>query len=120
MIGIDVLITQISGLTAPDLERWIDNDWVRPHGLAGAYLFQDIDVARVRLICELRDELRIDEEALPVVLLLLDQLYGMRRQIHDLGDALDRLVVHEFRQALAQHPTQDKGDCDDSRPNPAG
>ena len=119
MIGVDTLMTQVSGLTAPDLERWIDNDWVRPHGTAGAYLFQEIDIARVRLICELRDELRIDEEALPVVLLLLDQLYGMRRQIHDLGDALDRLVAHEFSHALAQHPKQDNGDYDASRPNPA-
>ncbi len=110
MIGIDILITRISGLTQPDLERWIDNDWVRPHGASGAYQFQEIDVARVQLICELRDELCIDEEALPVVLQLLDELYAMRRQIHDLGDALDRLISREFQRALAQHPPQGKDD----------
>jgi chaperone modulatory protein CbpM len=112
MIGINVLITEVSGLTVPDLQRWINNDWVRPHGPAGAYLFQDIDVARVRLICELRDELRIDEEALPVVLLLLDQLYSMRRQIHDLGDALDRFGLQEVQQALAHRSTRDTGGQD--------
>ena len=105
MIDIDILITRVSGLTETDLTRWINNDWVRPLGPVGAYLFQDIDVARVRLIVELRDEMRIDEEALPVVLLLLDQLYGLRRQINDLGDALDRLATHEFRQSLARHLT---------------
>ena len=119
MIGIDVLITEISGLTAPDLARWIDNDWVRPQGAAGAFQFQEIDVARVRLICELRDDLCIDEQALPVVLLLLDQLYGMRRQIHDLGDALDRLVAHEFRHALAHHPKPDSGDSNVRQANPS-
>ena len=81
MFGIELVIAEITGLTAPDLERWINNDWVRPQGPAGAYLFQDIDVARVRLICELRFDLRIDEETLPVVLMLLDQIYGLRREL---------------------------------------
>ncbi len=91
MIDLDVLIAEIPGLTGADLARWIANDWVRPDGGQGAWLFQEIDVARVRLICELRFDLRIDEEALPVVLLLLDQLYRMRRQVLALGVALERL-----------------------------
>lgn len=107
MIGVEVLITRVAGLTASDLARWIENDWVRPHGAAGAYQFQEIDVARVQLICELRDDLRVDEEALPVVLQLLDQIYGMRRQVHDLGDALDRLATREFRQALTLRLSHD-------------
>ena len=112
MVDIDVLITQISGLSKADLERWIGNGWVRTNGPAGAYLFQDIDIARVQLIVELRNDLRIDEEALPVVLHLLDQLYSVRRQIHDLGDALDRLATQEFRQALAQQLQQSKAEND--------
>ncbi len=106
MIDIDVLITRIPGLHAPDLERWIANDWVRPARESGAYLFHDIDVARVQLICELRSEMQIDEEVLPVVLSLLDQLYGARRQMRELAAALELLASHELRQALVQHLTQ--------------
>ena len=90
MIGFDAVVLRIDGLDAADLTRWIDNDWVRPQGPLGDWRFQEIDVARARLICELRDDLRIDEDTMPVVLLLLDQLYRLRRQMHELGSALER------------------------------
>jgi chaperone modulatory protein CbpM len=83
MISIDLLVGEISGLSRPDLDRWIANDWIRPDRDMGIYIFQDIDVARVRLIRDLRDDLGVNEDALPIVLLLLDQLYDLRR--HMLG-----------------------------------
>ena len=61
---------------------------VRPDGPPGGYVFREIDVARVRLIVELRDALRLDEEALPVVLSLMDQLYEERRRLRRVRDAL--------------------------------
>ena len=84
MITVEVLLTQVPDLPLPDLERWISNDWIRPDGRAGTYAFREIDVARVRLIQDLRDNLDINEAALPVVLLLLDQLYELRRRMRDL------------------------------------
>ena len=80
MITVEVLLTQLPDLSLQDLERWISNDWVRPDGQEGNYAFRDIDVARVRLIQELRDELEVDERSMSVVLLLLDQLYDLRRR----------------------------------------
>lgn len=103
MIGIEVLVTQLSGLERQDLERWIANRWVRPDDHAGQIVFRDIDVARVRLIQELRDEMKVNEEALPVVLSLLDQLYDLRRRMRELGDALGRTAPEEVRRALAEH-----------------
>jgi chaperone modulatory protein CbpM len=84
MITVDVLLAQLPDLPPKDLERWILNDWVRPDGRIGDYAFRAIDVARVRLIQELRDDLEINESALPVVLLLLDQLYDLRRRMRDM------------------------------------
>ena len=91
MIGIEILVAQVRGLQRADVDRWIAQQWVKPDGQAGQYAFQDIDVARVRLICELRDELQVNEEALPVVLSLLDQLYDLRRRMHDLNETLGSL-----------------------------
>jgi chaperone modulatory protein CbpM len=101
MIDIDVVIAEISGLKRPDLERWIANAWVRPDKSADGYAFREIDVARARLILEMRDEMEIDEDALPVVLLLLDQLYDLRRQMRDLNDAFMQVVPADVRQELA-------------------
>ncbi len=99
MINIDVLVNEPRSPTRPDLERWIANDWVRPVVDRETFLFSDIDVARARLILELRDDLGVDETALPVVLLLLDQIYDLRRHLRSVArpvgpDAIDlrRLV----------------------------
>lgn len=101
MISIEVLVTQVPGLQRQDLERWIAFEWVRPDGAAGQYEFRAVDVARVRLIWELRDTMQVNEEALPVVLSLLDQLYDLRRRVRELGDALGRTVPDEVRRSLA-------------------
>ena len=81
MISIDVLVGSTKGLNQQDLDRWIANDWVRPDVAYGIRVFQEIDVARVELIRDLRDDFGVNEDALPVVLLLLDQLYDLRRHL---------------------------------------
>ena len=103
MIGIDMLVASLPGLQRTDLERWISIDWVRPVRDHDAYLFVEMDVARVWLIHDLRDDLHIDEDALPVVLLLLDQLYDLRRRMRELGLAIEHTVPEPHRQALVAH-----------------
>ena len=89
MISVEMLLVQVPGLLRQDLDRWILNAWVRPDGRLGGYAFRDIDVARVRLIQELRDDLEINEAALPVVLMLLDQLYDLRRRSRPSSESRD-------------------------------
>jgi chaperone modulatory protein CbpM len=84
IITMDIILAQVTGLARADLEHWIVNAWVRPDGAEGAWEFHEIDIARIRLIRELRDELLVNEEALPVVLSLLDQLHDSRRRLHEL------------------------------------
>jgi chaperone modulatory protein CbpM len=90
MISIDVLVGETSGLDRRDLDRWIANNWVRADELLGELQFHEIDVARIRLIRELRDIFDISEDALPVVLLLLDQVYDLRRLLQSLGSPQPR------------------------------
>jgi chaperone modulatory protein CbpM len=100
MITVETLFVEIRGLSRPDLDRWITNAWVRPDGEPGHYLFREIDVARIRLIMELREQLEIEELALPTVLSLLDQLYDMRRRLRGLNAALEETVPAEIRERL--------------------
>jgi chaperone modulatory protein CbpM len=101
MIGEKELLASIGPLDADALQRWIDLGWVLPEhepaaaitpatGPSSATLrFDDFDVARVRLICELRYELHIEEDSLSVVLSLLDQLYAARRSLRTLVAAVE-------------------------------
>jgi chaperone modulatory protein CbpM len=88
MIALDEALRRVRGLERRELVRWVENRWVlaEPHG--GDWLFREVDVARIELIREIRQEFAIDDEALPLVLDLLDQVYGLRRQLRRLCDAL--------------------------------
>jgi chaperone modulatory protein CbpM len=99
MVTLERLRLEIHGLDETELERWISASLVRAEGAAGAWLFEEIDVARVRLIFELRHELEIEEPALPVVLSLIDQLYDLRRKGAQLNAALAELPA-DVRQAI--------------------
>jgi chaperone modulatory protein CbpM len=101
MMTVETLFLELRDLQRPDLERWIANQWVRPDGGQEHYLFRDIDVARIRLILELREHLEITEPALPTVLQLIDQLYDLRRRMRSLNTALEA-VPEEYRAKLLE------------------
>ncbi|MBM3516540.1 MAG: hypothetical protein FJX56_01390 [Alphaproteobacteria bacterium] len=85
MIDERELIALVEGLSRRELRAWVAAGWVRASAAAGGYRFDDIDVARVRLIQGLRRELAIDAAVLPLVLSLLDQVYGLRRALRQLA-----------------------------------
>jgi chaperone modulatory protein CbpM len=88
MIVFEDLVPRLHGLDRQDLLRWIENRWVLPERRGTTWIFHEVDVARVELILEIRHEFTIDEEALPLVLGLLDQVYDLRRQLRRICDAL--------------------------------
>jgi chaperone modulatory protein CbpM len=85
MITLDILCARFAALDPEALRRWIAEGHVRPDRAGDDLVFTEIDVARVRLILDLRDVMRVNEEALPVVLSLLDEMYALRRRMRALG-----------------------------------
>jgi chaperone modulatory protein CbpM len=108
MITIEILCQAVEGLQPQEVERWIGNAWLRAEGGPGSWRFQPIDVARVRLIRELSGDLGIGDDALDVVLSLVDQLYAARRQMERVLAALDESAPEDVRETifsrLAQRP----------------
>jgi chaperone modulatory protein CbpM len=84
------------------LERWITLSWVRPTRGDDGWHFSDADIARIELICDLHRELGIAEDAIEVILPLLDQVYALRRQMRALTDALGALPEETRREVLAR------------------
>jgi chaperone modulatory protein CbpM len=102
MTSVHVVCQLIEGLEVRELERWIVERWVLPDGSEGAFVFHEIDIARVRLIVELRRDLAIDDEAMPVVLGLLDQVYALRRRLKGIAATLAGLPP-QTRSAIETH-----------------
>jgi chaperone modulatory protein CbpM len=88
MIALEDLLNRLKGLDRRELTRWVENRWVLPERRDETWIFHEVDVARVELILEIRHEFAIDDESLPLVLGLLDQIYDLRRHLRRMCDAL--------------------------------
>jgi chaperone modulatory protein CbpM len=63
------------------LEVWIEEEWLIPGHTADDLAFNDIDLARVNLIRDLKDKMGVNDEGLGVILHLLDQMHALRRAL---------------------------------------
>jgi len=93
MIAFKEIVERFAELEAGELSRWVENRWIVPEADGGQenerWVFHEVDVARVELILDIRREFALDEEALSLVLGLLDQVYSLRRQMRRLCHALE-------------------------------
>lgn len=103
-----MVLTEIRRLTRRELRLWMREGWVRPTICESGPLFDEIDVARLRLLCDLRKEMALPSDAVAVVLTLLDLLHQTRRDLRVLMDALDdqpddvrRAVAERLRMTVA-------------------
>lgn len=71
------------------LRVWIAQGWVRPRRERGEAVFEPVDMARLLLIQDLREHMGVGDEAMPVVLSLLDQLHLARAQMRHLAEAIE-------------------------------
>jgi chaperone modulatory protein CbpM len=83
----DVLL-QVEGLTVTRLRLCVEQTWVKPARGDSGLLFDRLDVARLRLICELTEDLAVNDDALPLVLSLIDQKHNLERRLRVLAQAI--------------------------------
>jgi chaperone modulatory protein CbpM len=65
------------------LDAWIEAGWLVPRHNGKGRSFADIDVARAHLIRDLQ-MMGVNEEAMPIILDLIDQMHGLRRTVRAL------------------------------------
>lgn len=91
-----------SELRRETLHVWIERGWLAPVCGCDGYVFREIDVARLRLIVEFRTELALDDDAMDVVLPLLDQVHGLRRELNRLAEAVNA-QPHDVQARISAH-----------------
>ena len=65
------------------LDQWVEAGWLIQHQNLSSQRFADVDIARARLIRDLQD-LGVNDDSIPIVLGLVDQLHGLRYLLRDL------------------------------------
>ncbi len=69
---------QICGLSVDKINHFIEEEWIVPMDRE-KMLLDDEDVQRMKLISDLIDVLGVNDEAVPVILHLIDEIHLMRR-----------------------------------------
>ncbi len=85
---IDIL-TKVQGITQTQLRLWISESWVRPAHSGKDLVFNDADIARVRLLATLCCDFEVGDEAVPIILSLIDQVHDMQAQMRLIAGAID-------------------------------
>ncbi len=101
LISFEQVVAEIE-IESAALSVWIERSWVMPVKQDGVYHFDDADLARARLIAELHRDMEVNEEAMPVVLRLLDQVYSLRKALSDLNQAIKALPEEPRAQLRAE------------------
>ena len=70
-------------IEAQAIAAWIEAGWLTPDNNSPDAL-SEIDIARARLIHDLKNHLGVNDEAVPLILDLIDQLHGLRRAMRQL------------------------------------
>ena len=84
-----MIISTQEFLDRADLDRetldvWIEEEWLIPRGTATELMFSEVELARARLIQDLRRDMGVNDEGVGVILSLLDQVHGLRKAVADL------------------------------------
>lgn len=91
MLGERDVVERLQRVSLERLRLWVERGWVRPISRDGEVLFSEVDVARCALICDLHDTLELNDETVPVILHLIDQIHGLRHELKSLLCVLDSL-----------------------------
>lgn len=84
------ICAQVRQVTVRRLRVWVRQGWIRP-AAGDKSGFSEADLARAALIRDLEDTLGFDEEQVPVLLNLIDQIHGLRAQLQTLLEAYEGL-----------------------------
>ena len=100
MTTLDELLHLHRSLTTVTVERWVARGLLRPIGAIDAWTFEQVDVARVRLLAELASDIGLDDDTMEALVGLVDQIHTLRSQLSLLGQAIAEQPP-ETREAIA-------------------
>ena len=95
------VVARIERLTLRELRLWVREGWVRPARSERGPVFDDLDVARLRLLCDLRKDMVLPTDVMPTVLTLIDHLHRTRRELRRVTEAIDEQPTEVRRAVIA-------------------
>ena len=84
----DEAIASVTRLTRTRLISFVEARIVTPVHSDRGPVYRQLDLARMELLCDLTEQFDLDDDALGVLISLVDQLHGVRAELRALVDAI--------------------------------
>jgi len=85
----DQAISAVARLTRVQLVAFVEAEIIIPVMTETGPAFRKIDIMRLELLCELSEQFDMQDDALGVVISLVDQLHGIRAELRAVLDAVE-------------------------------
>lgn len=85
----DELIEKVGSLTPERLSDYLSARIVIPQQSDQGLVYHRIDVARLRLACDLHEQYDMETDALSMMLSLIDQMHGLRAELREVLRAIE-------------------------------
>lgn len=82
-------ITTVTRLTHARLTTYVKHEFLFPTQSEAGPVYTLADLARIELICDLTEQFDLKDDAMGVVLSLIDQLHGVRGELHRVMGAIE-------------------------------
>jgi chaperone modulatory protein CbpM len=83
-------IAKVARLTRTRLVSFVQAEIVSPMRGEAGMLYRRMDLVRMELLCELSEEFDLGDDALGVVMSLIDQLHGVRAELRAVLEGIGR------------------------------
>lgn len=81
-------VAAVTRLTRTQLSAFVSAEAVRPTAGVRGPCYTKVDIARLELLCDLRESFDLDEDSLGLVVALVDQLHSARAELAALVRAI--------------------------------
>ncbi|WP_116132505.1 chaperone modulator CbpM [Tropicimonas sp. IMCC34043] len=84
------ILDRVGRLSVERLQVCVTRAWVRPRQSERGRVFDETDLARLRLIVELTEDMDVNDEAVPMILTLIDEVSTLRRRMRAVDAAMSQ------------------------------
>ncbi|MBE9477342.1 MAG: hypothetical protein IME92_09345 [Proteobacteria bacterium] len=77
----DQVIAAIATLTRTQLVSFIEAEIIVPLHTEDGIVFRQVDLVRIELLCELTEHFSLNDDALSIIISLIDQLHSTRAEL---------------------------------------
>lgn len=97
----DEAIAAVATLTRTQLIGFVEAQIIVPLHTETGPVFRRVDLVRMELLCELCESFSLNEDALSIIISLIDQLHGSRNELNTILKAIEAEPA-DVRERLGQ------------------